>query len=68
MATSQIPAAKHQYQAGSRRRADYADGFYRSASESERLFRTTDTGTGALFFELPTSPYPNVNANVSFSM
>jgi hypothetical protein len=29
-----------------------------------RLFRTTDTGTGAVFFELPTSPYPNTTANV----
>ena len=29
-----------------------------------RVFRTTDTGTGAVFFELPTSPYPNTTANV----
>lgn len=29
-----------------------------------RLFRTTDTGTGAIFFELPTSPYPNTTQNV----
>lgn len=30
-----------------------------------RVFRTTDTGTGALFFELPTSPYPNTTQNVT---
>jgi hypothetical protein len=30
-----------------------------------RVFRTTDTGTGAVFFELPTSPYPNVSGNVT---
>jgi len=30
-----------------------------------RVFRTTDTGTGQVFFELPTSPYPNVTANVT---
>jgi hypothetical protein len=29
-----------------------------------RVFRTTDTGTGAVFFELPTSPYPNVTQPV----
>ena len=29
-----------------------------------RVFRTTDTGTGAVFFELPTSPYPNTTATV----
>jgi hypothetical protein len=30
-----------------------------------RVFRTPDTGTGAVFFELPTSPYPNTTANVT---
>ena len=30
-----------------------------------RLFRTTDTGTGAVFFELPTSPYPNTSQTVN---
>lgn len=30
-----------------------------------RLFRTTDTGTGAVFFELPTSPYPNLTQTVN---
>lgn len=30
-----------------------------------RLFRTTDTGTGAIFFELPTSPYPNTTQQVN---
>jgi hypothetical protein len=29
-----------------------------------RVFRITDTGTGSIFFELPTSPYPNTNATV----
>jgi len=29
-----------------------------------RVFRTTDTGTGAVFFELPTSPYPNTTTMV----
>lgn len=30
-----------------------------------RVFRTTDTGTGAVLFELPTSPYPNTTQNVT---
>lgn len=29
-----------------------------------RVFRTTDTGTGAVFFELPNSPFPNTTATV----
>ncbi len=29
-----------------------------------RVFRTTDTGTGAVFFELPNSPFANSNATV----
>ena len=29
-----------------------------------RVFRTTDTGTGAIFFELPNSPFPNTSATV----
>jgi len=29
-----------------------------------RVMRTTDTGTGAVFFEIPTSPYPNVSQTI----
>ena len=30
-----------------------------------RVFRTTDTGTGSVFFELPNSPFPNASATVN---
>lgn len=32
-----------------------------------RVFRITDTGTGAVFFELPTSPYPNTTQTIQDS-
>ena len=32
-----------------------------------RAFRTPDTGTGAVFFELPTSPYPNTTQTITDS-
>lgn len=32
-----------------------------------RVFRTTDTGTGSVFLELPTSPYPNLTQTITDS-